>query len=183
MIKIKPEGGDGRRKPKVAGPVNADSLQGFVRRIENVETDEQSLRTDKKSIYSEAKDAGHTPKALRKIIQERKKKTDAELEELLDTYRHALGMATYREVAEQFNIPRSTLHRLVPKNGNGTVPRQMEDGDLGEWVAPEKPPTFNIDLSHLKPPEPTAAIITDTQVTTGLEEAEARLTKLRQAHA
>jgi len=183
MIKAQPENNARKRAPKVGGPVDADSLQRFVTRIENVETDEQSLRADKRTVYDQAKAAGHNPKAVRKIVQERKKKTDEELETLLETYRRALGMATYREVAEQFNIPRSTLHRLVPKNGSGTVPRPMEEGDLGEWVAPEKEPTFNIDLSHLKPAEPTAPIISDAEAADNLDAAQARLAELRRAHA
>lgn len=156
MIKIKPSTGSPRgsrsaastppasghnsKAPKVGG--NLASLQGYVSRIENVEGDEAKLREGKKSIYDEAKLAGHTPKAIRQIVQERKKKTDAEHEALLDTYRHALGMATYREVAEQFDIPKSTLHRLVPKSLRGTRP--MVDGDLGEWLPDHDPTTGEI---------------------------------------
>lgn len=49
-------------------------------------------------------------------------------------YRAALAMpgATYRSVAAKLDVPRSTLHRLVPKNARGTEP--PHDPDTGEVI-------------------------------------------------
>ena len=69
-------------------------LRSFVERIERLEEERKGLGVDIRVIYSKAKDAGFDTKALRKIIAERRMK-DAdrhELNELLDLYRHALGM-------------------------------------------------------------------------------------------
>lgn len=69
-------------------------LRSLVERIENLEESIKELQSDKSDIYAEAKGAGFDVKALKAIIKERKQDRDkaAELEAILDTYRHALGM-------------------------------------------------------------------------------------------
>lgn len=73
-----------------------DQIKAFMERIERVEEEVKELRDDIKSIYAEAKSAGFDTTALRKLIQLRKKDAAkrAEEEALLDTYMHAVGMAS-----------------------------------------------------------------------------------------
>ena len=105
-----------------SGPVNVSKLKDFVERLDSIDVDEDAIKADRRRIYDEAKGVGFNPKAMRKIMAERKRKTDAELEADMDLYRDALSMpgATYRSVAKQLGVPKSTLQRRVPRNANGT---------------------------------------------------------------
>ena len=120
-----------KTKERVSGPIDPAKLKTYVERIEAVESEEADYKSAKKDIYVEVKAAGMRPKMVRKIVKERKKTdADAEEEQELALYRAALAMpgATFRSVSKDLGIPRSTLHRLVPRNKNGTKP---EDGDDG----------------------------------------------------
>lgn len=71
-------------------------LKSYMERIERVELERKELGDDIRAIYAEAKSAGFDTKALRSLIKLRKKDASerAEEETLLDTYMHAVGMAT-----------------------------------------------------------------------------------------
>jgi uncharacterized protein (UPF0335 family) len=71
-----------------------EHLRAFVERIERLEEEKAALSADIKEIYAEAKGNGFDTKALRKIIQLRKKEEHERLEEeaMLATYMQALGM-------------------------------------------------------------------------------------------
>ena len=88
-----PDGSDISKKVK-AGPISADRLKAFVERIEKLEEERKAIGGDIKDVYSEAKGVGYDVKTMRKIISIRK--VDAaerdEQEQLLDVYKHALGM-------------------------------------------------------------------------------------------
>jgi uncharacterized protein (UPF0335 family) len=77
------------------GPISADRLKSFVERIEKLEEERKAIGGDIRDVYSEAKGVGYDVKTMRKIVSLRK--MDAadrdEQETLLDTYKHALGMA------------------------------------------------------------------------------------------
>jgi uncharacterized protein (UPF0335 family) len=77
------------------GGVAADQLKSIVERIEKLEEEKAGLASDIRDIFAEAKGNGYDVKTLRKVISLRK--LDAakreEEEHLLDTYKHALGMA------------------------------------------------------------------------------------------
>jgi len=189
MIKIKPAA-KGHNSKVQAGPINADRLKSFVERVEKLEEERKAIGGDIKDIYSEAKGVGYDVASMRQIVRERgQDATDrAERAALMDVYRHALGMAveavaggmTYTEAHKEFGFSRSAIHRASHKERSavsGTV--EMTADDLGEWVPPAKEPTFNIDLSHLKPAEPTAPVISDAEVAGGLDTAEARFRELR----
>lgn len=121
----------GHNSKAQAGPIDHAKLKSYVERIEAVESEEADYKAAKKDIYVEVKAAGMRPKMVRKIVRERKKTdADAEEEQELALYRAALEMpgATFRSVSKDLGVPRSTLHRLVPRNKNGTKP---EDGDDG----------------------------------------------------
>jgi uncharacterized protein (UPF0335 family) len=72
----------------------AERLRSIVERVERLEEEKRALGSDVKDVFSEAKSAGFDPKVLRQLIRIRKL-DPAELEEqenILDTYRRALGM-------------------------------------------------------------------------------------------
>lgn len=124
MIRADTPAPRGKRKPKIGGPVNADKLEGFVARIENVEKDEKALKDSKRSIYGEAKAVGYDIKTMRWLVQERR--TDAgkraERDALRDTYVHAVGMAvdlvrdgglSLRDAAKKAGVSKSSVHRAL----------------------------------------------------------------------
>jgi uncharacterized protein (UPF0335 family) len=88
-----PDGSAVSKKVK-AGPVSADRLKSFVERIEKLEEERKAIGGDIRDVYTEAKGVGYDVKTMRKIISIRK--MDAaerdEQEQLLDVYKHALGM-------------------------------------------------------------------------------------------
>lgn len=69
-------------------------LQGFVRRVENLEEERREIGESIKRVYSEAKGVGFDVKILRAVVAERRvdAAVRAEREALRDLYRHALGM-------------------------------------------------------------------------------------------
>ena len=70
------------------------ALRSYVDRIESLEEEIKGLQADRSEVYKEAKDDGFDPKIIREIVKERKLTAQQrrEREELLDTYRKALGM-------------------------------------------------------------------------------------------
>ena len=77
-----------------SGGIAKERLRSIVDRIENLETDSKSIRSDIRDIYTEARSAGFDAKVLRQLIRIRRLEA-AEVEEqetLLDVYRRALGM-------------------------------------------------------------------------------------------
>jgi uncharacterized protein (UPF0335 family)/ribosome modulation factor len=66
----------------------------YVERIERLEEEKAAISDDIGEVYTEAKDSGFDPKIMRAIIKERKldEQERKEREELMDLYRHALGM-------------------------------------------------------------------------------------------
>lgn len=71
-------------------------VKSYMERIEHLEEERKELGDDIRSVYAEAKAAGFDTKALRALVRLRKKDATerAEEEALLDTYMHAVGMAT-----------------------------------------------------------------------------------------
>jgi uncharacterized protein (UPF0335 family) len=69
-------------------------LNQFMARIERLEEDKKNILEEIKDIYAESKAQGFDTKVLRQIVQIRKidKAKLEEREELLDLYKHALGM-------------------------------------------------------------------------------------------
>ena len=81
----------------------------------------QTVRT--KGIYEQVKSAGFNPKALRRVLADRRRKPDAALQADIDLYRAALGEpgSTYRSVADRLGVSKSKLQRLVPRKNGGTA--------------------------------------------------------------
>ncbi len=69
-------------------------LRAIIERIERLEEEKAALAADLREVYAEAKGQGFDTKALRKIVQMRKKEAHERQEEeaVLTTYLHALGM-------------------------------------------------------------------------------------------
>ena len=69
-------------------------LKQFVERIERAENDKKEAATFVSGVYAEAKASGFDAKTLRKVVRLRMQdaKKRQEEEELLDIYKHALGM-------------------------------------------------------------------------------------------
>ncbi len=80
----------GKRSESVAG----ERLKSFIERIERLEEERTSLGADIREVYSEAKGAGFDVKIMRQVVRLRKLEPAerAEMDELLDIYKDALGM-------------------------------------------------------------------------------------------
>lgn len=76
------------------GTVAADELRLLIERIERLEEEKKAISDDVKDVYAEAKARGYDAKAMRKILQIRRKRKEEYQEEeaILETYMAALGM-------------------------------------------------------------------------------------------
>ena len=74
--------------------IDADRLNGFVNRIENVEEEKRGLNEDLTEIYGESKDAGFEKKPLKEVVKLRRMDTADRIahENTVDLYKRALGM-------------------------------------------------------------------------------------------
>lgn len=87
---------DGESRPNdTAKTVAAGQLRAFIERVERLAEEKQTIADDIKEIFAEAKGTGFDTKAMRKLIQLRKKDQAERQEEeaILDLYKAALGMA------------------------------------------------------------------------------------------
>lgn len=75
--------------------VAADELKQFIERIERLEEEKAAIAGDIKEVYAELKGRGFDAKAIRKIVQIRKKPVEERVEEdaILELYLQALGMS------------------------------------------------------------------------------------------
>ena len=69
-------------------------LNQFIQRIERLEEDKRVILEDIKELYGESKAQGFDTKVLRQLVRIRKmdKAKLDEHDELLDLYKHAVGM-------------------------------------------------------------------------------------------
>lgn len=76
------------------GTVAADELRLLIERAERLEEEKKAIADDVKDVMAEAKSRGYDVKAIRKIMQIRRKKKEEfqEEEAILETYMAALGM-------------------------------------------------------------------------------------------
>ncbi len=77
------------------GGTAGERLRQFIERVERLEEERGALGADIREVYAEAKAVGFEPKIMRQLVRLRRLET-AELQEqeaLLETYKHALGMA------------------------------------------------------------------------------------------
>ena len=78
-----------------AGGVAGDRLRSFIERIERLEEEKREVQDQIKDVFAEAKGEGFDVKVMRQVIRLRRLRPNDrnELEELLDLYKSALGMA------------------------------------------------------------------------------------------
>lgn len=71
-----------------------EMLAGLVERIERLEEEKAGIASDIREVYSEVKACGFNVPVVREIVRLRKqdKHERDEKEQLLDEYKHALGM-------------------------------------------------------------------------------------------
>jgi uncharacterized protein (UPF0335 family) len=76
------------------GGVSGDMLRQLVSKIEKLEEEKTEVQECIRDAFAEAKAQGFDVKALKKLLKERKMDRSEllEQEEILDIYRHALGM-------------------------------------------------------------------------------------------
>mgnify|MGYP005841026429 CR=1 FL=1 len=79
--------------PDVAG-VSGERLRALIEKIERLEEEKRELQETIKEVFAEAKGDGFDVKVMRQLIRLRRIKPHerAETEELLETYKAALGM-------------------------------------------------------------------------------------------
>jgi uncharacterized protein (UPF0335 family) len=77
------------------GGVAGEQLKSLIERIEKLEEEKAGLAADIRDVFAEAKGTGFDVKIMRQVIRLRKLNASdrQEQEHLLDTYKHALGMA------------------------------------------------------------------------------------------
>ena len=76
-------------------------LKNLIERIETLEEEKGKLGEHVRDVFAEAKSMGFDPKVMRQVLKLRRmdQQEAAEQEELLDVYRHALGMIPEAEEA------------------------------------------------------------------------------------
>lgn len=75
--------------------IAADQLRLLIERIERLEEEKKGISDDIKDVYGEAKSTGFDVKTIRTLVRLRKmeKHHRDEAEELLETYKQALGLS------------------------------------------------------------------------------------------
>jgi uncharacterized protein (UPF0335 family) len=113
--------------------IAGQALSAYVERIEGVRADKKSLGELESAIVAEAKSQGFIPAALRHVVKLRAMKPQdrQEAEAIVDTYLHALGMATDTPLFRQVGLMSvdtasreeviESLKKFVPDNGSITI--------------------------------------------------------------
>lgn len=86
----------GYMEPRATGHDTAsdDRLRLLIERIERLLEERKGINDDIRDVYAEAKAVGYDAKIMRQIVTLRRMKPDdrAEMEQLLDVYKSALGI-------------------------------------------------------------------------------------------
>lgn len=85
------------------GGVSGDQLRTIIQRIEQLEREKKEIADFIRDVYAEAKSGGFDTKAIRSLIKIRKldSQTRIEQEEILDIYKHALGMIASNDSGDE----------------------------------------------------------------------------------
>jgi uncharacterized protein (UPF0335 family) len=72
-----------------------DRLRLLLERVERLEEEKKGIGDDIRDVYKEGKSVGYDTKIMRQIVRLRKMRPDdrREMQQLLDTYMAALGLA------------------------------------------------------------------------------------------
>lgn len=84
------------------GTLAGGQLRALIERIERLEEEKQTIATDIREVYAEAKANGFDPKIMRQVVRLRKQDVSErqEQEAILDLYMQALGMMPMADAAE-----------------------------------------------------------------------------------
>ena len=76
------------------GGIAADQLKAFIEKVERLEEQKSEVSEEIRGVFAEAKYAGFDVKTMRQVIKLRKLDSQQrdEEEEMLDLYKHALGI-------------------------------------------------------------------------------------------
>ena len=98
-----------------------ERLAQFIERIESLTEQKRSFQNDINEVFAEAKGVGFDIKAMRAIIRERAQDADAlrEFNEILDTYRQALGHLADTPLGGAVIRKVTTERARKRKNGHG----------------------------------------------------------------
>ncbi len=80
-------------KHNSVGGVAAAQLRAYVKRLERLQEEQDSIGQDKKEVYAEAKSAGFDKKTLKKVVARRRQESSDrdEQDALLDLYEAAIA--------------------------------------------------------------------------------------------
>lgn len=117
------------------GGIGAEQLRSYIERIERLEEERAACAGDIREVYAEAKGNGFDTRTMRAIVRLRKLDSAErdEQEQLLDLYKHALGMAGTPLHDEGFSVE--------VKRGDGTKGTLSGPHPAGQAKAPSKPKT------------------------------------------
>lgn len=84
------------------GGIAVDQLKSIISRVENLEETKAALMADIRDVFAEAKGNGFDVKVIKAIIKLRKLDASEreEMDTVMDTYLHAIGMLTEDEPQE-----------------------------------------------------------------------------------
>ena len=133
--------------------ISAGRLKSFIERVEHLKDEIKALNGDVSEIYKEAKAEGWDTAAMKALVKERAAKEKspegyAEMQSLLDLYRHAIESGTLpatRVHAHEASTDNSNSARSVSSPASraaassGSLPVTE---DAGADVAPHHPPAI-----------------------------------------
>lgn len=141
----------------------AGRLAAFVERIERIRADKKQLTLDEASVVAEAKSDGFHSGAIKAVVKIRSMKPQErqESELILDTYLHAMGMASepplFRAIGQigaditSRDAVVEAMKALVPENGSITV--ETKDG---KPIRLTRDKDGQVTATEVNPPAPRA---------------------------
>lgn len=170
---------------------SAELLGGFVERVETLRAEKKQLSEAESAVLAEAKAAGFVPGAIRAVIKIRATKPSQleEAEAILDSYRHALGMAADTPLFRHVNLMKvdtasreqviEALKTFTPQNGSIIVEAggqpvrltRLEDGSVQvtDWTPPKAQVRPEGATPTARPKEPAPDVDLDGAEALGAE--------------
>lgn len=141
------------KKPR---PADTLRVKPYVERVKALMLEQKALSGDVSDVCKEAKEvAGLDPTTLRFVAREALMDKDkkAERDSKREEYLHALGLAvaavesgelSARQSAKLYSIGKTSLYKELGVRALSATHREMEAGDLGEWLPPHDPQTGEV---------------------------------------
>lgn len=140
------------KKPR---PADTLRVKPYVERVKALMLEQKALGADVSDVCKEAKEvAGLDPTTLRFVAREALMDKDkrAERDSKRDEYLHALDLAvaavesgelSARQSAKLYSIGKTSLYKELGVRALSAT-REMEAGDIGEWLPPHDPDTGEV---------------------------------------